>query len=442
MGAVYAAHDPELERTVALKVLHVGPSRDEGALRTRLKREAQALARLSHPNVVSVYDVGTWRQGVFIAMELVEGATLRAWLQRPHDWRTIVDVFVSAGRGLEAAHRAGLVHRDFKPDNVLIGAEADSGHAGLDTGRVRVTDFGLARIAGLQESAAGQTDGPLDLSITRTGTLLGTPAYMSPEQMFGRATDARTDIFSFCVSLYEALYGERPFAGENLASLRAAIVAQRVREPPRGRKVPGWLRRVLLRGLSATPDARVASMPALLAALTRDRQRWMPRAVGIVAVLVLLTTTSFGLRRLLDRNLRGAKPSAATQLTAGAPAPSHDDEPDGPGVVSLGTPLVRGSLARDVVEATVRAHVADVKKCYQWGLRRDAKLRGDVTIQYTIEASGEVMVSVIQSSSLPDRFWPVGTCIASAPRRWKFPKPPDGKFVIVSYPFTVESRAR
>jgi serine/threonine protein kinase len=267
MGVVYTAHDPELDRKLAVKVLRVDERRDDAALQRRLQREAQALARLSHHNVTTVHDVGTSEHGVFIAMELVEGETLGRWLAQGRPWRTVVDVFVRAGRGLEAAHLAGLVHRDFKPDNVLVGHD----------GRVRVTDFGLARAydAEATPSDAGANDSPLQASLTRTGMLLGTPAYMAPEQMAGDAVDARSDIFSFCVSLYEALYHQRPFAGATLPSIRAAIADNAVREPPPSH-VPARVRGALKRGLRAAPAERFAAIGELLTLLEQESRARRP----------------------------------------------------------------------------------------------------------------------------------------------------------------------
>lgn len=293
MGVVYAAHDPELDRKVALKLLRPDRAAKEAAL--RLQREAQAIARLSHPNVVAVFDAGTFGDQVFVAMELVEGRTVRQWLtaERP-TWREIVAVFVAAGRGLAAAHAAGLAHRDFKPDNVLLGQD----------GRVRVVDFGLARPVGEPSGEApeegvplsGSPGGMLASPLTQWGTALGTPSYMAPEQLRGEAADARSDQFSFCISLYEALYGERPFPGGNPREIAEAVARGGVREEPAGSKVPGRVRQALLRGLRADPEARFPSMPELLQELERDpaavRRRWL--AVAAVVVVTGAVFASLG----------------------------------------------------------------------------------------------------------------------------------------------------
>ena len=282
MGEVYGAYDPELDRKVAVKLLLADRSGEGTEGHTRLQREAQAMARLSHPNVITVHDVGMLDDRVFVAMEFVEGYTLTEWLaERDRDWRDVIEVFVSAGLGLAAAHEKSLVHRDFKPDNVMIG----------DDGRVRVMDFGLARSEGSDKDETEQARPRVDsfsVELTGAGSMMGTPAYMAPEQFLGEATDARSDQFSFCVSLYEALYGERPFEADSLAALSFAVTSGEVNEPPAGTSVPGWLRKVVLRGLCVDPEERWPSMDALLDALRanpeRARRRWLLAAGGVVFV--------------------------------------------------------------------------------------------------------------------------------------------------------------
>ena len=358
MGHVYAAYDPELDRKVAIKILRprANAAGDSSEGRGRMLREAQALAQLSHPNVVAVYDVGTVGEHIFLAMEFVDGNTLSYWQQaQARTWREIVAHYAAAGRGLAAAHQRGLVHRDFKPENAMLGRD----------GQVRVMDFGLARIADKPETAAKLettprptglfrrsspstaatalttprpsprpatprnavpvseiVDGPdawsegntktrdlaspaprpdrmtaptaavLNAQLTESGVMMGTPAYMAPEQFAGELADDRTDQFNFCVALYEALYGQRPFAGKTLTDLTTNVMAGRVREAPAESRVPGWLRRVLLRGLRVAREERHPSMEALLTALQRDpsrtRRRWA--ASGAVAGLVAVLT--------------------------------------------------------------------------------------------------------------------------------------------------------
>jgi tetratricopeptide (TPR) repeat protein len=281
MGAVYSAYDPELDRSVALKLIAAKPGKQSETSRERLLREAQAMAKVSHPNVVHVYDVGVWNDRVFIAMELVNGETLREWMERnPDNWEQALALFVAAGRGLMAAHAAGIVHRDFKPDNVLVGKD----------GRVRVTDFGLARPAGatLPSEELSQSPTRLQQRITHTGTIMGTPAYMAPEQMTNEPLDERADVFSFCVALYEALYGQRPFAADSQRALLAQIATGRAAPPPPSSHVPQRLRAILLRGLRATPEQRFATMESLLAELKFDpglrRRRLILASAGVLVV--------------------------------------------------------------------------------------------------------------------------------------------------------------
>ncbi|HEY5946032.1 MAG TPA: serine/threonine-protein kinase [Kofleriaceae bacterium] len=290
MGAVYAAYDPQLGRKIALKFVRVS-GRNPASLRDareRLLREAQAIAQLSHPNVVAAHDVGTADGDVFIAMELVDGSTLREWLTaEPRRLADKLSVMIDAGRGLAAAHRAGLVHRDFKPSNVLVGND----------GRVRIVDFGLARSARGGAAADAETtpdhdlessgSGPLGAQLTQAGMILGTPQYMSPEQFRGADVDAKSDQYSFAVTLYEVVYGERPFRAPTRAELEKLIRAGRP-VPPAGAVAPAWLRKVIERGMAVDPSARFPSMDALLAELARDHARTRRRAGLAAAAVVVL----------------------------------------------------------------------------------------------------------------------------------------------------------
>jgi len=294
MGAVYAAYDPELDRKVALKLLRTDIERHGVAaaeLRARLLREGQAMARLSHPAVITIFDVGAFGDEIFIAMEFVDGSTLRDWMHPRRPWRDVLALALRAGAGLQAAHDAGIVHRDFKPDNVLVGA------AGVEAElRVRVTDFGLAVAPQAtldmpaSPGASGSLSGRISPIVTVAGSVLGSPAYMAPEQMDGRA-GPRADQFSFCVTLYEALYGERPFAGTTIAALADAIRHHRIQPPPAGAQVPRWLRGVLARGLSTDAEQRYPSMTALLAALLANPARRLRRvalaALGVAALVAV-----------------------------------------------------------------------------------------------------------------------------------------------------------
>ncbi len=272
MGAVYEANDPTLGRRVAIKLLASGAGEDAAA---RMLREAQALARLSHPNVVTIYDAGRDDDRVYLAMELVDGETARAWrAAAPRTVREILDVYRQAAAGLAAAHRAGLVHRDVKPDNILVGTD----------GRVRVTDFGLA--AAMGEVARGEIpDGaidPLSRTLTETGTVLGTPPYMPPEAYERREIDARSDQWSLCVSLWETLASERPFVGQTVRELAEAVRAGRY-DIERA-SIPSRLRPALVRGLAVDPDARWPSVDALMAALGRRRVPVAGIAAGTVSI--------------------------------------------------------------------------------------------------------------------------------------------------------------
>ena len=300
MGIVWAAFDPDLERAVAIKLLlHAGDG--EATLRSRLLREARAMARLKHPNVLTVYEVGTDRNRDYIAMELVDGDSLDVWLASRPPPDQVTSALLAAGQGLAAAHEAGLVHRDFKPHNVL---RSRSGH-------VYVTDFGLARgnledgveidhrpVAALPDQLASALRRPLDSlldsPLTQTGVLVGTPAYMAPEQFAGRVPDARSDQFAFAVTAWEALTGARPFAGDTLPQLEQAVAAGvRLNEDA----LPRPMRQVLARALSPEPADRWPDLAALLVAFAeaspletprrrpkrRRRRRWALLA-GAVAI--------------------------------------------------------------------------------------------------------------------------------------------------------------
>jgi serine/threonine protein kinase/tetratricopeptide (TPR) repeat protein len=360
MGVVYAAYDPELDRRIALKVLR---GNDDVGGRVRMQREAQALARLSHPNVIAIHDVGTYEAsrtppapdelaprgleaqgGLFIAMELVDGATLRRWqVDRP--WREVVDAYLAAGRGLAAAHAANLVHRDFKPENVLVGTD----------GRVRVTDFGLVRadlrvpapedtaplgrggdaitapdavaVPAVTPRPASGTPSPLTSELTEAGAVLGTPHYMSPEQLDGRLADERSDQFSYCVALWEALAGSRPFPAEDMAGLSAAIKAGPPRSTARGERAA--LLRVVGRGLAAEPSLRWPSMAALIHAL--ERAMAIRRRAAVAGILASAALAIAGL--VLVGTLRGEAPCS----DAGAAADT------------VWSPDLRGQIQRDFV---------------------------------------------------------------------------------------------
>lgn len=337
MSVVWLAYDPQLDRRVALKLMHPGGHRPTiGSGEQRLLREAQALARLSHANVVHVYDVGVVDGQVYLAMELIEGVTLKEWLSaEPRRWRESVGVLAQAAAGLAAAHAAGLVHLDFKPSNVIV----------ADDGVVRVVDFGLAREPrrtgdrSRDEPVPSVTSsGRLTEQLTEVGSVLGTPGYIAPELLGGGQADARADQFSFCVTLWEALYRERPFAGDDRATLHRNVIRGRVRDPPTDADVPGSVRRLLVKGLSVRPEDRHSGMDELRLALRARLRRRRP--IGLAA--------------------------AATGLVVGAAAwsawPSAPEDPCATAGVEIeGTwNPGRAARARAAFEATAMPYANDV----------------------------------------------------------------------------------
>ncbi|HET9991658.1 MAG TPA: serine/threonine-protein kinase, partial [Kofleriaceae bacterium] len=266
MGVVVAAHDPELDREVAIKLVAAGDEADDA----RPLREAQTMARLSHPNVVQVYEMIRLGARTAIVMQLVEGEDLGAWYAREErSWRTALEVYSQAGRGLAAAHRAGIVHRDFKPSNVLIDRD----------GVVRVTDFGLARRA---------TDDVTDAE------LAGTPAYMAPEQHRGAAVDARTDQWALGCAVFEAVYGRRPFTRTDRAALADAVIRGEIEPEPPGSPVPRRIRAAIRRALSTDPDDRFASVEDFVAALA-VRSRRAHYAIGATIAASVAVVVAGGL---------------------------------------------------------------------------------------------------------------------------------------------------
>jgi tetratricopeptide (TPR) repeat protein/tRNA A-37 threonylcarbamoyl transferase component Bud32 len=330
MGIVYAGYDDELDRKVAIKLLRGKANVNLDGRRSRMLREAQALARLSHPNVVQVYEIGEHEQGSFIAMEYVDGPTIKDWITQPRTRAEILSVFIAAGRGLAAAHQKGLVHRDFKPDNVMI----------THDGRVLVMDFGLVHEANSEVEAKARVTKMLDSAdvlisqslrvsalstdLTATGAMMGTPAYMSPEQFIGRPTDARTDQFSFCVALWEALCGERPFEGDTFATLCFSVTQAKLREPPRG-KLPGYLRKIIERGLAGDIEQRWPSMEPLLAELGKNRTRRRRVAAGVIVPLLVVLGVGKGWQ--LEREAERARAIAGCEAEGESITETWDPEP-------------------------------------------------------------------------------------------------------------------
>ncbi|MBZ5715767.1 serine/threonine-protein kinase [Nannocystis pusilla] len=315
MGVVYEGYDARLERKVAVKLVR-RQLLDNPAVRERMTREAQAMARLSSPNVVQVYQVGEHDGGIYLAMEYVEGETLATWLRTaPRPWQLVLRTICDAGRGLAAAHAAGLVHRDFKPDNVLVD----------ERGRALVLDFGLvqaeggaddsARAAALEHELVDTEQGwPSSQStnmspgtsspdrsnnlhwsvrLTQMGNSLGTPAYMSPEQHFGRPASPLADQFSFSTTLYEALYGVRPFGGDSWSAIRASVRRGVVPPPPLESQVPRRVFKALLRGLEIDPARRWPSMAAMIEALEHDPWRVRGRIAAMTALIGAASLASY-----------------------------------------------------------------------------------------------------------------------------------------------------
>ena len=345
MAEVYAAYDPNLDRKLAIKLVRVEGGNGVGIVdgKARLLREAKAIAKLSHPNVVIIHDVGSYEDRVFIAMEHIEGGTLTYWRHaQPRTWREVLAVFMAAGRGLQHAHEANLVHRDFKPDNVMVRVD----------GEVRVMDFGLVRhvdaleVTPMREYVPsspepGRADLSLDATVglirpagersssggppaqrsklTATGTTMGTPAYMAPEQFGGQVVDARSDQFSFCVALYEALYGERPFSGATMVALARSVRVGQVKPPPKRSEVPVIVWQALRRGLSVIPADRYPSMKDLLADLARHPQpprRRIPTAETLTATADLASLLETLLQKPVSAKVQPAKVSHDTGVVA------------------------------------------------------------------------------------------------------------------------------
>jgi serine/threonine protein kinase len=356
MGEVYAVYDSKLDRKVALKVLR--HTKEDYAL--RLAREAQAMARLSHPSVVAVFDTGSVDGRVFVAMEFVQGQTLRAWQRaKLRPWAEILRMYIDAGRGLAAAHAAGLVHRDFKPDNVLVS----------EGGAVKVTDFGLARAINAAATTPFTPSGDVVASpsykpisspvvdippnasspampeslpaltspVTESGELLGTPGYMAPEQYLEEEIDERTDQFAFCVALYEALYGQKPFPSGVTESVQA-MLADQVKAPPKGTKVRSHIHQALLRGLAGKKSDRHPQMLALLEELSRDPAKRRRQVAGAVAAVVAMAVGTVWVNRTIAER--------TSRLCVGSEAEASD----------VWNPDVQGSIERAMLATNLPYH--------------------------------------------------------------------------------------
>ncbi len=442
MGRVYRARDPDLNRELAIKVLRRAPGSGSGGLEHRLMREAQAMAKLKHANLATVYDVGAVRGEVFIAFEFIDGTTLGRWMRAPgRSIRERLAALVAAGRGLEAAHSAGVIHRDFKPDNVLVAKD----------GEVKVIDFGLARGVGgaAADGGTASREDALTSDLTLTGSILGTPAYMAPEQHRGVVADARADQFGFAVSAWEGLYGERPFRGATLQAIAAAIDAGTIEPPPAAAEVPAHVEAALRRALAVDPEARFADMGALLAALARgptaaaevpaDRRRWI--ALAIVAAAVV-AAGAVGVAR------RAGGPGGAPAVTTDAHAAvtttaadatdvaAVDAATDAAPAVDPGAASATGDLDKDQIRARIRAQIGTIAACYERARAADRSLgSGTVSISFEITGSGRIASTRIARDSFNGAGGVAG-CVAASTFTWTFPAPSSGGTVIVNYPFS------
>jgi eukaryotic-like serine/threonine-protein kinase len=437
MGVVYRAYDPELQREVALKLLRGRRSSRQSAAEARLRREAQAMARISHPNVLPVYDVGVFESRAWVAMEFLVAETMGEWLDAaPRSWREVLAMFVQAGRGLAAAHEVGLVHRDFKPQNVLVTPEGVPG--GI---RARVMDFGLARIAAVDsEISADEPDGvaieQFDTQLTAAGSVVGTPRYMAPEQHFAQPIDGRADQFSFCVALYEALYQVRAFVGDSLPELARRKHEGELTEREGRGEVPGWIRKVILRGLAGDPSERYPSMRELLDALDRDptlRRRKVLLACGAgvlvaggIAATALLVTGQRPCQDA-DRKLVGVwdddRRAAIERSIEGTALPYAKDT------------WVRVAASTDAyAHGWVEAHDAACAATKVYGEQSEElldlriacldRMHGELAafLDVLAKADAKVVESAIDSSA---RLRPVAQCAASAELLAQTPAPTD-----------------
>jgi serine/threonine protein kinase/tetratricopeptide (TPR) repeat protein len=419
MGELFAAYDEQLDRKVALKLVRTDRASERAE--ARLLREAQALARLSHPNVIAVYAAGLEEHRVFVAMEYVRGLTLASWLERhaampePLRVRRLLEHFRDAARGLEAVHRAGLAHRDFKPDNVLVGED----------GRVRVLDFGLARptvgesaesgelaerdtneesqrLAQLDAALAdldlgdssGATPEPLDArvgTLTVAGTLVGTPRYMAPEQWLAHRGDARSDQFSFCVALFHALYRRWPFEAASSHELRAAVLGGQLRVVPRKPEVSPRLHAALLRGLQVEADARNPDMNELLAALDELlAPRSLKRRVLALGLFVVLGVLAL---------VRGYEPPPPLDTHAATHAVARELESERRRVQISATIATLEQAGRHAdaelafeTYARLPEHQNTLALARAW-LERAATLRGSADAELVLAALGEAVLA-------------------------------------------------
>jgi serine/threonine protein kinase len=415
MGVVYVAYDPVLNRRLAIKILK--PSQEGDDIETakqRLLREAQAMAQIEHPNLVQVFDVGTFEDLVFIAMEFVEGRTLREWkaeLDPANDWQDIIHVYSAAARALQAAHDVGLVHRDFKPDNVMLGFD----------NRVRVMDFGLAQPAtrGLPRvTEESRISDLMTKPLTKTGMIMGTPAYMAPEQFIGEHADQAADQFSFCVALFEALYGYRPFAGKKMTEVAKSVLRGHIRLPDQT-NVPDWVLDVLLKGLQTNPSDRYETIEELCEALKGPPRKETQHPWMLYIVMSLLTVAGVAFYGYSNKQLHDYQEEKDLRLAQisilEAKVKELDEMPKMP-------PPPEGLVDPEDVDELIRAHNVDVVLCRNYG---DKPLDGTVELDVTVDANGvPEKVVVFRNMTVDDK---VGRCLAGMVMNWTFPEPQKGR---------------
>jgi hypothetical protein len=404
MGVVYTAFDTKLQRKVAVKRLReLAAAATADKRRARFLREAQLLASLSHPNVLTVHDVGGVDPELYVVMELVDGWPMSRWISeatpRP-DWRRILDLYLQVGRGLSAAHQLGVVHRDVKPENILVARN----------GRVLIGDFGLAGLA----EGAGATPDPSapTTELTQTGAVLGTPAYMAPEQHDGKPADALSDQFSFCVSLHESLHGRRPFPGRTAAEIAAAVRAGQ--SPAGGDGIPREIDRVIARGLAVQPALRHPSMDALLAALARAAERRPLKpvlAAGAIGV-VLATTATVAIvgthRRTQPPAIVDAVPEATHEAAIAPPVFARAAEPEAP------SPTARPHDRRDAAARKAAAQA----RALAWAQHHpeiDARMLLDFADRSHGDRDGAACLTAL--NKMPLDAWPTALADRSLRRR-------------------------
>jgi len=405
MGVVHRARDTDLNRDVAIKVLQ--PTNDGSqpadVLQQRLLREAQAMAQLSHPNLVTVYDVGKVGERVFVAMEFVDGMTLKDYLRdRTRTSEQRLAAVIDAARGLIEAHAAGVVHRDFKPENVFVSK----------SGRVQVGDFGLARsVVALERTQREEdtaTTGPMGGALTQTGAIMGTPAYMSPEQHAGKIADARSDQFSLAVTAFEALYGVRPFSGGDTAQLMRATSAGQIVDVPKDSKVPRKVHAAIVRALRPEPEERFGSVETFV----REIESAMPsasatRPVWLIPVAVVATAAVVAGAVVL---LRGGR----TNNT-----PSTDDKH---GEIVNPTGRDYKTDAPAIVATFLDTQRLNFKGCYDLIWRKNPTATGQVELTLKIDATGQAK-DIVAVHPEPGLLVPVTSCLSRHAKAYRFPAP-------------------